>query len=45
MLECCTLGTGGTLPLANRALSSLYIRENGPRDTISTYKRFGNTRH
>ena len=29
MLECCTLGTGGTLPLADRALSSLYIRENG----------------
>ena len=29
MLECCTLGTGGTLPLADRALSSLYVRENG----------------
>ena len=29
MLELCTLGTGGTLPLANRALSSLYVRENG----------------
>ena len=29
MLECCTLGTGGTLPLANRALSSLYVRVNG----------------
>ena len=29
MLELCTLGTGGTLPLADRALSSLYMRENG----------------
>ncbi len=29
MLECCTLGTGGTLPLADRALSSLYVRVNG----------------
>ena len=29
MLECCVLGTGGTLPLADRALSSLYIREDG----------------
>ncbi len=29
MLECCTLGTGGTLPLADRALSSLYVRTNG----------------
>ena len=29
MLEICTLGTGGTLPLPNRALSSLYIRVNG----------------
>ena len=29
MLEICTLGTGGTLPLADRALSSLYVRENG----------------
>ena len=25
----CTLGTGGTLPLPDRALSSLYIRQNG----------------
>ena len=29
MVELCLLGTGGTLPLANRALSSLYIRVNG----------------
>ncbi len=29
MLEVCTLGTGGTLPLADRALSSLYVRVNG----------------
>ena len=29
MLECCTLGTGGTLPLPERALSSLYVRVNG----------------
>ena len=29
MLEMCTLGTGGTLPLPTRALSSLYIRVNG----------------
>lgn len=29
MLELCMLGTGGTLPLADRALSSLYVRENG----------------
>ena len=28
-MELCLLGTGGTLPLPNRALSSLYIRENG----------------
>lgn len=29
MLECCTLGTGGALPLPDRALSSLYVRMNG----------------
>ena len=29
MLEFCTLGTGGTLPLPERALSSLYVRVNG----------------
>ena len=29
MLELCTLGTGGTLPLPDRALSSLYVRQNG----------------
>ena len=29
MLQCCTLGTGGTLPLPDRALSSLYVRVNG----------------
>ena len=29
MLEICTLGTGGTLPIPERALSSLYVRENG----------------
>ena len=31
MLECCTLGTGGALPLPDRALSSLYVRVNGRR--------------
>ena len=29
MLEFCTLGTGGTLPIPDRALSSLYIRVSG----------------
>ena len=29
MVEICMLGTSGTLPLINRALSSLYIRVNG----------------
>lgn len=29
MVEMCLLGTGGTLPLATRALSSLYVRVNG----------------
>lgn len=29
MLELCTLGTGGTLPLPDRALASLYIRVQG----------------
>lgn len=29
MLECCTLGTGGALPLPERALSSLYVRTGG----------------
>ena len=29
MLEFCTLGTGGTLPVPERALSSLYVRVNG----------------
>ncbi len=29
MLDLCTLGTGGTLPLADRALSALYVRQNG----------------
>ena len=29
MLECCTLGTGGALPLPERALASLYVRTGG----------------
>lgn len=29
MLECCTLGTGGALPLPDRALASLYARVGG----------------
>ena len=29
MVQLCTLATGGTLPLADRALSSVYIRVNG----------------
>ena len=29
MLEFCTLGTGGTLPVPERALSSLYVRSSG----------------
>ena len=29
MLEICTLGTGGTMPIPNRALSSVYVRCNG----------------
>lgn len=29
MLECCTLGTGGALPLPDRGLSSLYVRVMG----------------
>ena len=29
MMEFCTLGTGGTLPIPERALSSLYVRVNG----------------
>lgn len=29
MLEFCTLGTGGTLPIPERALSALYVRVNG----------------
>ena len=29
MREFCTLGTGGTLPIPERALSSLYVRVNG----------------
>ena len=29
MVQLCTLGTGGTLPLADRALASLYVRVNG----------------
>ena len=29
MLDLCTLGTGGTMPLPDRALSSLYVRVNG----------------
>ncbi len=29
MVEMCLLGTGGTLPIPERALSSLYIRVNG----------------
>ena len=29
MLEFCTLGTGGTLPIPERALSSLYVRVSG----------------
>jgi len=29
MVELCLLGTGGTLPLADRSLSSLYVRVNG----------------
>lgn len=29
MLDLCTLGTGGTMPMPDRALSSLYVRVNG----------------
>jgi len=29
MIDLCTLGTGGTLPMPERALSSLYVRVNG----------------
>ncbi len=29
MIDLCTLGTGGTMPMPDRALSSLYIRVNG----------------
>ena len=29
MLDLCTLGTGGALPLPERGLSSLYVRLNG----------------
>ena len=29
MLEFCMLGTGGTLPIPDRALSSVYLRVNG----------------
>lgn len=29
MLDLCTLGTGGAVPLPDRALSSLYVRVNG----------------
>ncbi len=29
MIDLCTLGTGGAIPLPNRALSSLYVRVNG----------------
>lgn len=29
MLDLCTLGTGGTMPLPDRALSALYVRVNG----------------
>ena len=29
MIDLCTLGTGGTMPLHTRALASLYIRCNG----------------
>ncbi len=29
MIDLCLLGTGGTLPLPDRALSSLYVRVNG----------------
>ena len=29
MLDLCTLGTGGTMPMPDRALSALYARVNG----------------
>lgn len=29
MIDLCTLGTGGSLPMPDRALSSLYVRVNG----------------
>lgn len=29
MIDLCTLGTGGTMPMPDRALSSLYVRMNG----------------
>ena len=29
MIDLCTLGTGGTLPMPERALSALYVRVNG----------------
>ena len=29
MLDLCTLGTGGTMPMPDRALAALYTRVNG----------------
>ena len=29
MIDLCTLGTGGTMPLPDRALASLYVRVGG----------------
>ena len=31
MIDLCTLGTGGTMPLPDRALASLYVRVGGAR--------------
>ena len=29
MIDLCTLGTGGTMPIPDRALASLYVRVDG----------------
>ena len=43
MIDLCTLGTGGTMPLPDRALASLYVRVGGRAVLVDTAPVLGHT--
>ena len=40
MIDLCTLGTGGTMPLPDRALASLYVRVGACRGAYNVLMPF-----